>query len=256
MRAEINENLLTAEERMECNRRRRGPLTNREQWNPRIWVPTLLPVGLSLVCLGGVWYTTRNLEVQADGNDADTFAFLVGAFICMGLFIAAAVKGTRALRAHLVDTYLSSVAERLEHEDLRRQIQALTEDWRYVCDNAGDCAPYTVMDGVDYGVDLNLHVSHIGFVKERRAAGEQALRENTRIELSSFLERWGSTAPPHEPYVHDYDSSDDYYVSKRQRDHLWYGDHSDLDWRDRERGQSWGMDADTYVSNWLENDKD
>lgn len=50
----------------------------------------------------------------------------------------------------------------------------------------------------------------------------------------------------------DYDDN----MSKRQRDHLWYGDHSELNWRDREQAQAWGMDADTYVSNWLEHDKD
>lgn len=33
--------------------------------------------------------------------------------------------------------------------------------------------------------------------------------------------------------------------------HLWYGDHSEMDWRDREQAQSWGMDADTYSSNYL-----
>lgn len=54
-------------------------------------------------------------------------------------------------------------------------------------------------------------------------------------------------------------SDDDYdddcaYKTKRQRNHEWYGDHSDLDWRDREQAQSWGMDADTYKSNWLESD--
>lgn len=53
----------------------------------------------------------------------------------------------------------------------------------------------------------------------------------------------------------DYEASDDYTL-KRQRDHLWYGDHSELNWRDREQAQAWGMDADTYVSNWLEHDKD
>ncbi|RYB91849.1 hypothetical protein EUA93_17110 [Nocardioides oleivorans] len=53
-------------------------------------------------------------------------------------------------------------------------------------------------------------------------------------------------------------SDDDGYdnLSKKQSDHLWYGDHSELNWRDREQAQAWGMDADTYVSNWLENDKD
>ena len=52
------------------------------------------------------------------------------------------------------------------------------------------------------------------------------------------------------------DDDNDYYKSKRQLDHEWYGDHSELNWRDREQAQAWGMDADTYVSNWLEHDKD
>lgn len=51
------------------------------------------------------------------------------------------------------------------------------------------------------------------------------------------------------------DDGDDYrYKSKNQRDHEWYGDHSELNWRDREIGQMYGMDADTYVSNWLESE--
>lgn len=54
--------------------------------------------------------------------------------------------------------------------------------------------------------------------------------------------------------VSDDDGRDN--LSKRHRDHLWYGDHFELDWRDREQAQAWGMDADTFVSNWLEHDKD
>lgn len=49
---------------------------------------------------------------------------------------------------------------------------------------------------------------------------------------------------------------DDDIKSKRQVDHEWYGGHSELNWRDRELGQMYGMDADTYISNVLENDKD
>lgn len=45
-------------------------------------------------------------------------------------------------------------------------------------------------------------------------------------------------------------------TSRRQMQHEWYGDHSELNWRDRERAEMFGMDADTYVSNFLENDKD
>jgi hypothetical protein len=43
-------------------------------------------------------------------------------------------------------------------------------------------------------------------------------------------------------------------LTRRQQQHQWYGDHRDLDWRDRERAEAWGMDADTYKSNWLEAD--
>ncbi|WP_251151378.1 hypothetical protein [Cellulosimicrobium sp. Marseille-Q4280] len=44
--------------------------------------------------------------------------------------------------------------------------------------------------------------------------------------------------------------------TRRQMQHEWYGDHSELTWRDREMGETLGMDSDTYVSNFLENDKD
>lgn len=43
-------------------------------------------------------------------------------------------------------------------------------------------------------------------------------------------------------------------LTRRQEQHRWYGDHSDLTWRDREQAQAWGMDADTYKSNFLESD--
>lgn len=45
-------------------------------------------------------------------------------------------------------------------------------------------------------------------------------------------------------------------LSRRQMQHRWYGDRSELGWRDRELAEAWGMDADTYVSNFLEHDKD
>ena len=44
-------------------------------------------------------------------------------------------------------------------------------------------------------------------------------------------------------------------TSKRQMQHEWYGDRSELTWRDREMGETLGLDSDTYVSNWLEHDK-
>ena len=52
-------------------------------------------------------------------------------------------------------------------------------------------------------------------------------------------------------------NGDNGHVSKRYENYRWYADSSrssnrDLDWHDREQAQSWGMDADTYRSNWLE----
>ncbi len=55
------------------------------------------------------------------------------------------------------------------------------------------------------------------------------------------------------------DDADDAYgdaVSTRRRQHLWYGDHRELDWRDRELAEIWGMDSDEYVNNFLEHDRD
>jgi len=44
--------------------------------------------------------------------------------------------------------------------------------------------------------------------------------------------------------------------SRRQAQHEWYEGHSELDWRDRERAEMYGLDVDTYISNVLENDRD
>jgi len=49
-------------------------------------------------------------------------------------------------------------------------------------------------------------------------------------------------------------AGDEAPLSRRQEQHRWYGEHSDLTWRDREQAQAWGMDADTYKSNFLESD--
>jgi hypothetical protein len=39
-------------------------------------------------------------------------------------------------------------------------------------------------------------------------------------------------------------------MSERERQHAWYGEeNSDLDWRDRERAEMYGIDVDTYRSN-------
>ena len=80
--------------------------------------------------------------------------------------------------------------------------------------------------------------------------------ERWRLRLvSTFLDSIDFAQRDPKAVGRDYDDSDE-YMSTRHRDHLWYGDHSELNWRDREQAQSWGMDADTYVSNWLEHDKD
>ncbi|ARK05995.1 hypothetical protein B8281_16000 [Cellulosimicrobium sp. TH-20] len=44
--------------------------------------------------------------------------------------------------------------------------------------------------------------------------------------------------------------------SKRQMQHEWYGDRRGLNWRDRERAETSDLDAETYISNVLEDDKD
>lgn len=55
----------------------------------------------------------------------------------------------------------------------------------------------------------------------------------------------------------DSDHDDFQFKSRRQMEHEWYGDdHSELSWQHREQATVLGMDADTYVSNFLENDKD
>lgn len=42
--------------------------------------------------------------------------------------------------------------------------------------------------------------------------------------------------------------------STRQMQHEWYGEHTELNFRHREQAEALGMDADTYVSNFLESD--
>lgn len=54
----------------------------------------------------------------------------------------------------------------------------------------------------------------------------------------------------------DSDHDDFQFKSRRRMQHEWYGDHSELNWQHREQATVLGMDADTYVSNFLENDKD
>lgn len=61
-------------------------------------------------------------------------------------------------------------------------------------------------------------------------------------------------APPQSPQPARSSRDDsDFYTTKKQDDHQWYGEHHELNWRDREYGQAMGWDVDAYV-NWLEQD--
>lgn len=52
-------------------------------------------------------------------------------------------------------------------------------------------------------------------------------------------------------------SEDDYYSpTVRQTQHAWYQGHSELNWQDRVRAESYGMDVDSYINNVAEHDKD
>lgn len=54
----------------------------------------------------------------------------------------------------------------------------------------------------------------------------------------------------------DSDHDDFQYKPRKQIQHEWYGDDSELNWRHREQAGIFDMDADTYLSNFLEHDKD
>ncbi|MGA7205528.1 MAG: hypothetical protein WBX27_12960, partial [Specibacter sp.] len=52
-------------------------------------------------------------------------------------------------------------------------------------------------------------------------------------------------------------SDDDYHSpTRRQTQHAWYQGHSELNWQDRVRAESYGMDVDSYINNVAEHDKD
>ncbi|ODT25984.1 MAG: hypothetical protein ABS64_00405 [Microbacterium sp. SCN 69-37] len=72
---------------------------------------------------------------------------------------------------------------------------------------------------------------------------------------AEFLKRIGYESRPTRtsPTTSSYDEST---KSLRQLQHEWYEGHSELDWRDRERAEMYGIDVDTYINNVLENDKD
>ncbi|MFE6966833.1 hypothetical protein ACFVAJ_17115 [Agromyces sp. NPDC057679] len=70
-------------------------------------------------------------------------------------------------------------------------------------------------------------------------------------QTDAYLESIGYST--RSPRSSDSDSLDS--RTQRQRDHAWYGENNrDLDWRDRQQAQSWGMGPDEYRSNWLEQD--
>lgn len=71
------------------------------------------------------------------------------------------------------------------------------------------------------------------------------------LESIGYFTRTTRPAPQRSGYTESYGTT-----TKRQEQHAWYGPHSELNWQDRERAAIFGLDADTYVSNVLENDKD
>jgi len=77
------------------------------------------------------------------------------------------------------------------------------------------------------------------------------------VLILRFIDRESAEDANSVPQEIQYSRDDNYsYVSKRRADHLWYGDnHPDLNWQHREHAQSWGMDSDTYVDNFLDSDK-
>jgi hypothetical protein len=91
--------------------------------------------------------------------------------------------------------------------------------------------------------------AHLQGHKDRRVAYDAAVKLRTTHALTAFIDQWGPTAK----YDVRHSSSDSYEpsYSRNYENHLWYGDHHELDWRDRETAQMYGMDADTYASNYL-----
>jgi len=69
---------------------------------------------------------------------------------------------------------------------------------------------------------------------------------------SKSAETTDAPPQPAQPARSSRDDSD-FYTTKKQDDHQWYGEHHELNWRDREYGQAMGWDVDAYV-NWLEQD--
>lgn len=90
----------------------------------------------------------------------------------------------------------------------------------------------------------------IGLIPTALALSRAELR---RVSLLRERRTMESLARQRSKQWHDDDTIG---VSLRQRQHAWYQDQSDLNWRDRERAESMGLDVHTYVANVLNHDPD
>lgn len=78
-------------------------------------------------------------------------------------------------------------------------------------------------------------------------------------EITGYLNRIGYHRRVDQRHSAGHASDDGGYESKsrRQMQHEWYGDHGELNWTHRVQGEALGFDnADDYVDNFLEHDKD
>lgn len=93
----------------------------------------------------------------------------------------------------------------------------------------------------------------IAFTFQSAFAADRVKKDALRA-VDEYLESIGYAS--RRERARDSDHDDFQFKSRRQMQHEWYGDHSELNWQHREQAKIFGMDADTYVSNFLENDKD
>lgn len=89
----------------------------------------------------------------------------------------------------------------------------------------------------------------LGFLRLNR--GHARRQSQAESDLEAFLARIKYSTRGRRAH------SDDTEMSARWKQHLWYGDNPGLDWTDRVRGESQGIDnGDVYRNNVSENDKD
>lgn len=93
----------------------------------------------------------------------------------------------------------------------------------------------------------------VAFMIQSAVVADRAKKDALRA-VDEYLESIGYTSRRERTL--DSDSDDFQIKSRRRMQHEWYEDRSELNWRDREQAKIFGMDADTYVSNFLEHDKD